>query len=716
MLMERLFTADKTSPYDQSRFEAHTDADTEPVGAPRDWSAEAIQVFVSALARSIPTQRLPIEENTLPSWLWQRRSAGAAVTNENSAQQVFDRVAGSATYTGWKKGLFADEAEASIFYDEIRALLAERVIALEPRRLARLGINWAYGVAPQAMAAPAAPVPSPDFETVGAADSVGAVAVRNATLDRVLSNGNATLQSQWQKLMRADNGRGALELDFTDTKAEWGASPASTAPRLMIDLLRLRRDDGSLDVPALQQAVRLSVILLELHYDQLADAADASRALAIGYGNLAALLMSMALPFDGDAARATAAGISAIITAEAVATSAQLAALLGPCHAFIDEREIRMRSLRNQRRSAYGERNDYERLSILPVPLEIAAGVDLVVIAEARRLWDRAVELAQQNGLCHLHLTTLFSSAEFAAFLDCSAQGIGPEAHLVRPRSVAPDLYHRAIHPAVPLALAKTGCDPFDIKGIVDYALGTGTLVAAPGVNHSVLRERGFDAAALSRVEDYLPRVNDIRHAFTPWILGQEFCREHLGITDEQMDDFGFDLLHHMGFSEADIAAANAYSCGHGTVVGASELPPAVEKIFALAGTSAQVRMAAAVQSFITGDAGLIVALGGENMPERRSEVLLLAWRLGVRSLTFCSDGFVAPERMAPPAVHILPRKKLLKRSAPRPPATPASLALKPTTAQMTAPRTATKLKVAPRAVGLKHPATEVVGQREKRR
>lgn len=617
------------------------------------------EVLASAFLVDIPESLRSVEENTVPSWLWRRRGIGAATKRETQAAQIFDRVAGSAAYAGWKQGLFNDEGAARIFHDEIRFLLGRRMIALESTALATLGGDWAYGLATVAAKG-------------RAAAKAGSASLGNATLDAILS-GDAALATRWKNLLNSGKGGDQVVVTLSDTVGEWSAAHAEGAPRLMLDLLQFLREDGAIDIVALRQATRLATILLELHYDRLAAAPSARRALAFGYGNLAGLLMALAIPYDSEAGRATAAALSAIITAEATATSAELAATLGVCAGYAAEHDSALRALRNRRRAAYGERNDYERVSILPTPLTIESGADLVLVATARRRWDEAVEAAQRHGLRHLQLTTLFAAQDFAAQLDCSAQGIAPERSLTRLGGV---------HPAVPLGLARLGCDPADVKAIIDHVLGYRTLVAAPGINHSQLRAVGFDAAALARVEAQLPRVTHIRHAFTPWIVGEKLCREAFGLKDKHFDDYAFDLLRHLKFSAEAIAAANAFCCGHGSPLGAMELPAAGAKLFAAA--QEVVAMAAAVQPFIAGDVGLAVTLPESATTEARAAILLAAWRAGVKSvaLNFEHSG-AAPVRL------VAAREKILKRATPKLAAPVPVIGQKLTTSRMVSPRAA---------------------------
>ena len=54
----------------------------------------------------------------------------------------------------------------------------------------------------------------------------------------------------------------------------------------------------------------------------------------------------------------------------------------------------------------------------------------------------------------------------------------------------------------------------------------------------------------------------DISFAFNRFTLGDDFCREQLGVNDEQLDDPSFDLLAALGFTRDEIEEANVFVCG----------------------------------------------------------------------------------------------------------------------------------------------------------
>jgi ribonucleoside-diphosphate reductase alpha chain len=66
--------------------------------------------------------------------------------SETDARQVFDRLAGTWTYWGWKGGYFSTEEERAPFFDELRYMLAMQMGAPNSPQWFNTGLHWAYGI------------------------------------------------------------------------------------------------------------------------------------------------------------------------------------------------------------------------------------------------------------------------------------------------------------------------------------------------------------------------------------------------------------------------------------------------------------------------------------------------------------------------------------------------------------------------------------------
>jgi hypothetical protein len=668
---------------------------------PATWSLEAAQSFQEALHLSAPTARRVVEENTIPSWLWQRRANGHASAPERSVMDVLNRVVGAATYRGWQKGFWPDEEAASVFYDETRAALLTGRLVIAPRVLAILGLDWAYGQ--QAAGSSATPAPmAPNAQTL---------IVQNETIDALLRGEQPHTREKWQSFFESSLSHATTTLAFTDTMAQWGSGPSAVAaPSATLNLLAFRQDDGGIDAAGLRHATKLAVLLCELFYDEIAVTASAERPLAINMGNLAAMLMSLALPYNSEPARNTAAALAAIVTAAAASTSARIAQKVGSCEAFTAGREATLRALGNRLRATFNEKTDYDRLEVLPQTIRIDSGADLVLIATARYASEEALHLVRQHGLRHLHLTTITPVSALAPLLDSASAGVMAEAALACDYALGDEIFERRARPALRIALETLGYAPEDQKAILDHITGYRTLKAAPAISLTALGDKGLPDEALERIEAALPFVNHLRLAVTPWVIGLELCRAKLGLSDQDLHNPAFDMLGHLGFSAQEIDAANAFCCGHDTVDAVLELKAEHRALFETAESmplDATLAMAAATQSFITDDVALTLAVPATLEAKDRATLVLKAWELGLKSLTLT--------RQAPSikALHQAKRASLptaarvMKRKTPSLSATHPVLSRKKQTTVAAKP----KAKATASAVSLRRKASPLTGK-----
>src|SRR5580698_4990533 len=167
MRIERRYTKAGKSPYADIAFRLTTSEIRNPDGSivfhadnvevPEQWSQVASDVLAQKYFRKagVPARLEKVEEETVPSWLWRSVADEAALaelpeaerfTGEQSSKQVFDRLAGTWTYWGWKGGYFSSEADAQAFFDEHRYMLAMQMVAPNSPQWFNTGLHWAYGI------------------------------------------------------------------------------------------------------------------------------------------------------------------------------------------------------------------------------------------------------------------------------------------------------------------------------------------------------------------------------------------------------------------------------------------------------------------------------------------------------------------------------------------------------------------------------------------
>jgi ribonucleoside-diphosphate reductase alpha chain len=428
-----------------------------------------------------------------------------------------------------------------------------------------------------------------------------------------------------------------------------------------LNLMAFRKDgpDGTkvFDVSAFEHAVRLWTIVLEISVlmaqfpsKEIAQLSYDYRTLGLGFANIGGLLMSAGIAYDSREARAIAGAISALMTGVSYATSAKIAAALGPFPRFEENRDAMLRVIRNHRRAAYGETAGYDALATLPVALDAEAIPDKELAEAAQAAWDEALSLGTAYGYRNAQATVIAPTGTIGLVMDCDTTGVEPDFALVKFKKLAGGGYFKIINRCVPEALRTLGYAPNEIEDIVAYAVGRGTLLAAPALGHEELRKGGFGDAEIEAIERALESAFAIRFVFNKWTLGEKFCVETLGLDAESMNAPDFDMLRALGFSKADIDAANLWVCGAMTLEGAPHLKPEHLPVFDCANpcgrigaralsVESHIRMMAAVQPFISGAISKTI-----NMPNGASvadcgESYLLSWKLGLKANALYRDG-----------------------------------------------------------------------------
>jgi len=158
MRIRRHFTQEGRSPFDGIVFRRGTSEIRNPDGSvvfrqtdievPETWSQVACDVLAQKYFRKagVPLALKSVPEEGVPEWLWRKTPTGPETEGENSAKQVFSRMAGTWTYWGWKGGYFDKEEDARAFHDELCFMLAAQMAAPNSPQWFNTGLHWAYGI------------------------------------------------------------------------------------------------------------------------------------------------------------------------------------------------------------------------------------------------------------------------------------------------------------------------------------------------------------------------------------------------------------------------------------------------------------------------------------------------------------------------------------------------------------------------------------------
>ncbi|WP_295966793.1 vitamin B12-dependent ribonucleotide reductase [uncultured Bartonella sp.] len=479
----------------------------------------------------------------------------------------------------------------------------------------------------------------------------------------------------WDRISYAAWASADPGVHFNTTMNDWHTSPAEgpirasnpcseymflddTACNLAsINLLSYRNHDGSYDLEAYEHSVRLWTIVLEISVmmaqfpsKEIAKRSYEYRTLGLGYANIGGLLMTSGIPYDSDKGRAICGALTAIMTGVAYATSAEMAKELGAFKGYKPNKENMLRVIRNHRRAAYGETSGYEGLSVNPVALIAKDCPDQKMIERARKAWDNALELGKLYGYRNAQATVVAPTGTIGLVMDCDTTGIEPDFALVKFKKLAGGGYFKIINRAVPEALRTLGYSESQIAEIEAYAVGHGNINQAPAINPTTLKAKGFTDEKIEVLNEAMKSAFDIKFVFNKWTLGEDFCKNVLNFTEEQLDDVSFEMLPALGFSKKDIEAANLHVCGAMTLEGAPHLKQQHYPVFDCANAcgkigkrylsvESHIRMMAAAQPFISGAISKTINMPNDATVEDCANAYMLSWKLALKANALYRDG-----------------------------------------------------------------------------
>jgi len=241
-----------------------------------------------------------------------------------------------------------------------------------------------------------------------------------------------------------------------------------------LNLLKFLGSNGQFDSDGFRHSVDVTITAQEILVDnasypteKIARNSHDYRPLGIGYANLGALLMSMALPYDSDGGRDFCGAITALMTGESYAQSARIAERMGPFGGYLRNREPMLDVIR------------MHRDSLRPIKEE---NVQPSLLRAAQESWDTALDLGEKFGYKNSQVSVLAPTGTIGFMMDCDTTGIEPDLALVKQKRLVGGGVIKIVNNTVPQALMKLGYAPEDVAKIVDYIDAQGTIEGAPGL------------------------------------------------------------------------------------------------------------------------------------------------------------------------------------------------------------------------------------------
>jgi len=238
-----------------------------------------------------------------------------------------------------------------------------------------------------------------------------------------------------------------------------------------LNLMKFVTTGGQFNVPAFKHAVDATITAQEILVSnasyptgKIAENSHNFRPLGLGYANLGALLMSMALPYDSPEGRDMAGAVTALMCGEAYAQSSRIAERMGAFPGYEVNREPMLEVIRMHREAMRGIQPEH---------------VQPELFLAAQESWDTALDHGEKFGFKNSQVTVLAPTGTIGFMMDCDTTGIEPDLALVKYKRLVGGGLIKIVNNTVPQALMKLGYTPEQSSEIVSYIDKNGKIEGA---------------------------------------------------------------------------------------------------------------------------------------------------------------------------------------------------------------------------------------------
>ena len=242
-----------------------------------------------------------------------------------------------------------------------------------------------------------------------------------------------------------------------------------------LNLLKFIKDDDTFDADRFAKAVEyvitamdMSICFADFPTDPIGDTTRKYRQLGIGYANLGALLMATSLPYDSEAGRAFAAGITSLMTGTAYKRSAELAGVVGAYEGY--------------GRNEYAHKRVMRKHAAANDTIRTVTSLDGDVTALAGKMWEECLSLGDSNGWRNAQASVLAPTGTIGFMMDCDTTGIEPDFSLVKFKKLVGGGSMQIVNQTIPRALRKLGYPEETVEAIIEFIGENGHVIDAPGL------------------------------------------------------------------------------------------------------------------------------------------------------------------------------------------------------------------------------------------
>lgn len=316
-------------------------------------------------------------------------------------------------------------------------------------------------------------------------------------------------------------------MQFDDNINLWHTTPASGRQRASnpcsefmylddtscnlasINLVKFRKADGTFDIEAFNHVVDIMLLAQEIIVDGSAYPTEAimmnshqHRPLGLGYLNLGMYLALEGVPYDSEAGRTLAAGITALMHGRAYHDSARFAERVGqPFPAMLDGFDaidatdkksgvINLATMENTNRNAVLKVLKQHQ-NATKVLIDHAREVGGGIYAKEHALFLKAMEeislalvMAEKVGVRNSQVSLLAPTGTISYFMDAETTGIEPQTMWGGLKNLAGGGVLFFVNPSVGRVLSNLGYKPEEVAAIIEYMKTTsGRVHGAPHLN-----------------------------------------------------------------------------------------------------------------------------------------------------------------------------------------------------------------------------------------
>ncbi|GIW66857.1 MAG: vitamin B12-dependent ribonucleotide reductase [Candidatus Parcubacteria bacterium] len=269
------------------------------------------------------------------------------------------------------------------------------------------------------------------------------------------------------------------EIVATNPCAEYNFLNWTSCNLSSINLIKFLRNDSSFDIDSFVHTTRIMFLAQDIliskadyPHPKIAEETKKYRTIGLGYTNLGALIMALALPYDSNEARYLASSITSLMTGIAYKTSTEISEILGPFPEYKKNKDCMLEVIKMHRDESY----KVGKTELTKSKLETAEEI----INEANKVWDEVLRRGEKYGFRNAQSTVIAPTGTISFMMDADTTGIEPDFALVKMKQLVGGGWIKIVNNTIPLALRKLGYNDREISAIMKHLEETQNIESAP--------------------------------------------------------------------------------------------------------------------------------------------------------------------------------------------------------------------------------------------